>query len=136
MCMGLTEVPATNLPTVRIKPRAIPITVAAGDGIGPEILAATLSILAAAGAPIDAEFVEVGENIYRQGITSGIPKETWDSIERTRVMLKAPITTPQGGGYKSLNVTLRKTLGDPWSLCERSRLPSLFALRCNTPSFL
>jgi isocitrate dehydrogenase len=111
MSLELTAVPLTNLPAVGIKPRTIPITVAAGDGIGPEILAATLVILAAAGAPIDMEFVEVGENVYRQGITSGIPKETWDSIERTRVMLKAPITTPQGGGYKSLNVTLRKTLG-------------------------
>lgn len=93
------------------KSRAIPITVAAGDGIGPEIMASVLSIFSAAGAHLDAEFVEVGEQVYLRGNTSGIPKEAWDSIARTRVMLKAPITTPQGGGYKSLNVTMRKTLG-------------------------
>lgn len=93
------------------KQRAIPITVAAGDGIGPEIMASVLSILSAAGAHLDAEFVEVGEQVYLRGNTSGIPQDAWDSIARTRVMLKAPITTPQGGGYKSLNVTMRKTLG-------------------------
>lgn len=93
------------------KQRAIPITVAAGDGIGPEIMASVLSILSAAGAHLDAEFVEVGEQVYLRGNTSGIPRDAWDSIARTRVMLKAPITTPQGGGYKSLNVTMRKTLG-------------------------
>jgi isocitrate dehydrogenase len=90
---------------------AIPVTVAAGDGIGPEITAAVMSILSAAGAHLDAEYVEVGEQVYLRGNTSGIPQETWDSIARTRVMLKGPITTPQGGGYKSLNVTMRKTLG-------------------------
>ncbi len=90
---------------------AIPITVAGGDGIGPEIMASVLSILVAAGAHLDAEFVEVGEQVYLRGNTSGIPQEAWDSIARTGVMLKAPITTPQGGGYKSLNVTMRKTLG-------------------------
>ena len=95
----------------RGKSPAIPITVAAGDGIGPEIMASVLSILSAAGAHLDAEFVEVGEQVYLKGNTSGIPQEAWDSIARTGVMLKSPITTPQGSGYKSLNVTLRKTLG-------------------------
>lgn len=45
------------------------------------------------------------------GNTSGIGPEAWESLRRTRVFLKAPITTPQGGGVKSLNVTIRKTLG-------------------------
>lgn len=88
-----------------------PITVALGDGIGPEIMQATLAILAAAGAAIEPEFIELGEKIYLQGNTSGIGDEAWDSLRRTQVLLKAPITTPQGGGYKSLNVTIRKTLG-------------------------
>lgn len=88
-----------------------PITVAYGDGIGPEIMAATLRILEAAGAHIEPEVIEVGEKVYLSGNTTGIPKEAWDSLARTRVLLKAPITTPQGGGYKSLNVTLRKSLG-------------------------
>ncbi|MDX1902499.1 MAG: NADP-dependent isocitrate dehydrogenase, partial [Gammaproteobacteria bacterium] len=88
-----------------------PITIAYGDGIGPEITAATLDILTAADAPIESEIIEVGEKIYRAGFTSGIPDTAWESLKRTKILLKGPITTPQGGGYKSLNVTLRKTLG-------------------------
>ncbi len=88
-----------------------PITIAYGDGIGPEIMAATLKILQAANTAIAPEIIEVGEKIYLQGISSGIPDSAWQSLKRTKVLLKGPITTPQGGGYKSLNVTLRKTLG-------------------------
>lgn len=87
------------------------ITVAYGDGIGPEIMQATLAILEAAGAQLDIETIEIGEKIYQKGISSGIEPEAWDSLRRTKVFLKAPITTPQGGGFKSLNVTVRKTLG-------------------------
>ena len=87
------------------------ITVAKGDGIGPEIMDATLDILMAAGAQIEIEEIEVGEKVYLAGNTSGIAKESWDVIRRNKVFLKAPITTPQGGGYKSLNVTTRKFLG-------------------------
>ena len=87
------------------------ITVAKGDGIGPEIMDATLDILKAAEAPIEIEEIEVGEKVYLSGNTSGISKEAWDSIRHNKVFLKAPITTPQGGGYKSLNVTMRKSLG-------------------------
>lgn len=88
-----------------------PITVAYGDGIGPEIMQATLNILEAANALIAPEIIEVGEKVYLQGNTTGIPDKAWESIKRTKVLLKGPITTPQGGGYKSLNVTMRKTLG-------------------------
>lgn len=87
------------------------ITIAKGDGIGPEIMDATLDILLAAGADIEIEEVEVGEKIYLAGNTSGIARESWDIIRKNKVFLKAPITTPQGGGYKSLNVTTRKFLG-------------------------
>lgn len=87
------------------------ITVAKGDGIGPEIMDATLEIILAAGAKIEIEEIEVGEKVYLAGNTSGIAKESWDVIRRNKVFLKAPITTPQGGGYKSLNVTTRKFLG-------------------------
>jgi isocitrate dehydrogenase len=89
----------------------IPITVAHGDGIGPEIMNATLRILEAAGAPLEIETIEIGEKVYLRGNTTGIEPSAWDSLLRTKVFLKAPITTPQGGGYKSLNVTARKTLG-------------------------
>jgi isocitrate dehydrogenase len=87
------------------------ITVAHGDGIGPEIMAATLHILEGAGAELDIETIDIGEKVYLAGNSSGIEPSAWESLRRTKVFLKAPITTPQGGGYKSLNVTVRKTLG-------------------------
>jgi len=89
----------------------IPITVANGDGIGPEIMAATLRILEASGAPLEIETIDIGEKVYLAGNSSGIEPSSWESLRRTKVFLKAPITTPQGGGYKSLNVTVRKVLG-------------------------
>jgi isocitrate dehydrogenase len=92
-------------------PNKTPITVARGDGIGPEIVDATLRVLEAAGAQLAPEFIEVGERVYLAGQSSGIAPESWASLRRTKVFLKGPITTPQGGGYKSLNVTIRKTLG-------------------------
>lgn len=87
------------------------ITVAKGDGIGPEIMDATLEILKAAGAEIEIDEIEVGEKVYLSGNTSGIAPESWDKIRKNKVFLKSPITTPQGGGYKSLNVSTRKFLG-------------------------
>ncbi|HEX2606430.1 MAG TPA: isocitrate/isopropylmalate family dehydrogenase, partial [Flavisolibacter sp.] len=87
------------------------ITIARGDGIGPEIMDATLRVLKAAGAALDIEEIEIGEKVYLQGNSAGIEASAWDSLRRTRVFLKAPITTPQGGGFKSLNVTTRKVLG-------------------------
>lgn len=88
-----------------------PITVAAGDGIGPEIMAATLHILQEAGASVDIHEVEIGEKVYLRGQPTGIDPSTWETIRHTKAFLKAPITTPQGGGFKSLNVTIRTTLG-------------------------
>jgi isocitrate dehydrogenase len=88
-----------------------PITVAYGDGIGPEIMEATLRILVAAGARIAPETVDIGEKVYLGGNSAGIEDSAWESLRRTKVFLKSPITTPSGGGYKSLNVTVRKTLG-------------------------
>lgn len=86
------------------------ITIAYGNGIGPEIMEATLKVLHAAKAPLEPEVIEIGETMYKQGHTSGISDEAWESLKRTKLLLKGPITTPQGGGYKSLNVTIRKTL--------------------------
>ncbi len=87
------------------------ITVAKGDGIGPEIMDATLKILQAAGAQLEIEEIVIGEKMYLNGNSSGIADDAWDSLRRTRVLLKSPITTPQGGGFKSINVTIRKVLG-------------------------
>lgn len=87
------------------------ITIARGDGIGPEIMDATLRIILAAGAQIELDEIEVGEKVYLAGNASGIAPESWDIIRRNKIFLKAPITTPQGSGYKSLNVSTRKFLG-------------------------
>lgn len=90
---------------------SVPITVAYGDGIGPEIMAATLHILQEAGADIAIQEVEIGEKVYLKGEMTGIEPSTWEKIRHSKAFLKAPITTPQGGGFKSLNVTVRTTLG-------------------------
>lgn len=87
------------------------ITVAYGDGIGPEIMESTLEILKEAKADLKFNIIEVGKNIYEKGFNSGLMPSAWEDLANSRVLLKAPITTPQGGGYKSLNVTLRKKLG-------------------------
>lgn len=87
------------------------VAVAYGDGIGPEIMEATLRILEAAGANIQPEKIKIGEEVYVSGNSSGIENSAWKIINKNKLILKAPITTPQGKGYKSLNVTLRKSLG-------------------------
>ena len=92
-------------------PDTAPIVVARGDGIGPEIMDATLRVLDAAGARLDVQEVEIGAAVYARGVAGGITPEDLDAIRRVGVLLKAPITTPQGGGVKSLNVTIRKSLG-------------------------
>lgn len=92
-------------------PTKTPITVAYGDGIGPEIMGAVLKILKASGSMLDIQTIVIGEEVYKRGISSGIESSAWDSLQQTKVFLKAPITTPQGGGMTSLNVTVRKTVG-------------------------
>ena len=87
------------------------IVVAKGDGIGPEIMDSVLEILKAADAKLNFKFIDIGEKLYTKGITTGISKEAWEAIKEHKILLKAPITTPQGKGYKSLNVTFRKVLG-------------------------
>lgn len=87
------------------------ITVAYGDGIGPEIMDATLRILDAAGAQLEYDVIEIGEKVYLKGISSGMEPKAIDSLRETKVFLKSPITTPQGGGFKSLNVTTRTSFG-------------------------
>lgn len=87
------------------------ITVARGDGIGPEIMDATLEVLKAAGAQLEFDFVNLGEQVFKAGNMNGIEDKAWESIRETKILFKAPITTPQGGGYKSVNVTMRKAFG-------------------------
>ncbi len=89
----------------------IPISVARGDGIGPEIMSAVLHVLNEAGAPLEYHEIEIGEKLYSRGVLTGIEPKSWETIRNTKAFLKAPITTPQGGGFKSLNVTVRTTMG-------------------------
>jgi len=93
------------------QPALARVTVAYGDGIGREIMEATLAVLKAAGAPLAYDEIEIGEQLYLKGFTSGISPEAWDILRRNKAFLKGPVTTPQGGGYKSLNVTIRKSMG-------------------------
>lgn len=87
------------------------VTIAYGDGIGPELMESTIKILQASGAKLHFNVIEVGKEVYEKGFNSGLMPSAWEELRNTKIMLKAPITTPQGSGYKSLNVTLRKKLG-------------------------
>ncbi len=87
------------------------IAIARGDGIGPEIMDATLEVLEAANTGLSFEEIQIGKSVYESGYSSGITPESWERVRKNKNLLKAPITTPQGSGYKSLNVTLRKSLG-------------------------
>lgn len=78
------------------------ITIAKGDGIGPEIMEATLSILKAAKANIEVEEIQIGEQVYLSGNTSGIDMTSWDSIRKNKIFLKSPITTAHLKGIKVL----------------------------------
>lgn len=83
------------------------ITVFKGDGIGPEITDVVLEILEAAGAELEYEVFRVGNQEYLEN-GALIPDAAFASFERTRVLLKSPITTPIGTGFRSLNVTMRE----------------------------
>ena len=87
------------------------VSVAPGDGVGPEITQATLRILRAAKVPLQFNPIDMGLKVWEQGLTSGLTEASWQSIRDSGVLLKGPMTTPQGSGMKSLNVTLRKSLG-------------------------
>lgn len=87
------------------------LTVAYGNGIGAEIMTSVLEIIFEAGAALQIDTIEIGQKIYKKGWPSGIPDSAWDTIKKNKILLKGPITTPRGGGVKSLNVTLRKKLG-------------------------
>ncbi len=84
------------------------VTLIPGDGIGPECIEATRRIIEATGAPIEWDIHHAGASIFKQGLPSGVPQDTIESIQKTRVVLKGPLETPIGFGEKSANVTLRK----------------------------
>jgi isocitrate dehydrogenase (NAD+) len=84
-----------------------PATLIPGDGIGPEIMAATLSVLDALGKPFSWEVQQAGMAAVESG-GDPLPRATLDSIRRTGLALKGPLTTPVGGGFRSINVRLRE----------------------------
>lgn len=84
------------------------ITLIPGDGVGTECVEATRRIIEASGAKIEWEVRHAGASVFKQGIASGVPTETIESIRKTRCALKGPLETPVGYGEKSANVTLRK----------------------------
>ncbi len=97
---------ATNVRTTPAGKKLV--TVIPGDGIGPEVVESAQQIIEATGVPIEWEERHAGASIFKQGLPSGVPPETIESIRKTRVVLKGPLETPVGFGEKSANVTLRK----------------------------
>lgn len=87
------------------------ITIARGDGIGSEIMQVTLDIMAAAGADLTISEVEMGESVYQKGEPTGISEAAWKHLAQAPVLLKGPMSTPQGGGFTSVSLQLRKQLG-------------------------
>lgn len=88
---------------------AYKITLIPGDGIGPEVADATVEVLSTLGVPIDWERVELSAAVIEQSGTS-LPPNVLESIQRNGVALKGPVTTPIAGGFKSVNVAIRKQL--------------------------
>jgi isocitrate dehydrogenase len=108
------------------------VTLIPGDGVGPEVAIATRRIVEATGAPIDWEEAEAGAEVFKKGLATGVPQETIDSIDRTRVVLKGPLETPVGFGEKSANVTLRKlfeTYGNIRPVREMPGVPTPYSGR-------
>lgn len=85
------------------------IAIAKGDGIGPEIMDATLSIFKANNVPLEYEFVEMGKWVFDKGFSNGMTPEAKLTIEDLGLLFKGPMETPKGKGVKSINVTARKT---------------------------
>ena len=87
------------------------ITVAQGDGIGPEVMGAVLEIFDKAKVPLEYEQVPMGMDVVLAGDRTGISDSARRSVESTGILFKGPMETPQGGDYKSVNVTARKLWG-------------------------
>lgn len=85
------------------------IAVAKGDGIGPEIMEAVLSIFKAGNVALEYEFVDMGKWVFDKGFSNGMTPEAQQTIENLGVLFKGPMETPKGKGVKSVNVTARKT---------------------------
>jgi len=101
------------------------VTLIPGDGVGPEITQATRRVIEATGVAIEWEEALAGAEVFKTGDTSGVPQATVDSIARTGVALKGPLTTPVGFGEKSANVTLRKLFETYANLRPARQIPGV-----------
>lgn len=101
------------------------VTVIKGDGIGPEVVDATISILEAANAPLSWDFQRAGAEVFKEGNRTGVPAETLESIEKNKIVLKGPLETPVGYGEKSANVTLRKAFSTYANMRPVFNLPNI-----------
>lgn len=104
------------------------VTLIPGDGVGPECVRAAQRLIEAAGALVAWEERHAGASVFKQGIASGVPQDTIESISKTRVVLKGPLETPVGFGEKSANVTLRKLFETYGNIRPVRELPGV-----NTP---
>ena len=101
------------------------VTLIPGDGIGPEVVDSAREIIEAAGAQVDWEERRAGASVFMQGLATGVPDETIESIRKTRVVLKGPLETPVGFGEKSANVTLRKLFETYGNISPARELPGI-----------
>ncbi len=106
--MSTATLPPAKSPIVRDAAGRVMCTLIPGDGVGPECVQASQRIIEATGVKIAFEVQHAGESVFKQGIESGVPQATIESIRRTRLVFKGPLGTPVGYGEKSANVTLRK----------------------------
>lgn len=90
---------------------ATPVTLAAGDGIGPEIMNAVLQVLEAAGADLNPEWVDMGAKAYSRTCPDGVSAAAWESLQRTRVLLKGPVEVQEGRGMIPTGRALEMRLG-------------------------
>ncbi len=101
------------------------VTLIPGDGIGPEVVESTRQIIEAAGAKVEWEVRQAGASVFMQGLATGVPDDTIESIRKTRVVLKGPLETPVGYGEKSANVTLRKLFETYGNIRPARELPGI-----------
>lgn len=101
------------------------ITAIKGDGIGPEVINATIEILNAANAPLNYDYQDAGKKVFESGNSTGVTEETIISLQTNKVALKGPLATPIGHGEKSANVTLRKLFETYANIRPCTHLPNI-----------
>jgi isocitrate dehydrogenase (NAD+) len=107
------------------------LTVIKGDGIGPAIVDAGLEVLETLGLDFEYEYVQAGQAALDAGSDDPLPQGTLDSIKRTNLVLKGPVTTPLGGGYSSVNVAMRQRFDLYANVRPTVSLPGVDALHNN-----